>query len=360
MPVIFDQLSRWKGLTFTFTVYRRFIETIAWAMILLKEATQMGCRRYRFVHEKSGLKTCSPSSQKWSAEAHIEVMKSLNIKKAVLSMSSPGTHLTPGNDEEARSLTREVNEYMAKICAEHPDHFLFFASLPLPDVEGSLEEIDYALDHLGAIGFQILTNSHGIYPGDARFSRVFDKLSERKTIVFFHPTTCHNRSTPESVGKVTPLPGVPSPLMEFMFDTTRALTTLFTSGLIKRCPGITFIACHCAATFPSIMARIAEFSRFLVDGEPFTNEDMKELLQTRVYIDLAGVPFPDQIHGLLRLVDSSRLLYGSDYPYTPVSLAKDLARRLDEGLEREFGVDVKRQALIGNAEGLLSSLSKNV
>lgn len=304
--------------------------------------------------------TCSSSSQDWSAEAHIEMMKSLNIKKAVLSMSSPGTHLTPRNDEEGRALTRQVNEDMAKICAENKEHFLFFTSLPLPDVEGSLEEIDYALDHLGAVGFQVLTNSHGIYPGDARFARVFDKLSERRTIVFFHPTTCHIRTATDSVDKVTPLPGVPSPLMEFMFDTTRALASLFTSGSVKRCPGITFIVCHCAATFPSIMARIAEFSRFLVDGEPFTNDDMKELLQTRFYIDLAGVPFPDQIHGLLRLVDSSRLLYGSDYPYTPLPLAQDLARRLDEGLEREFGADVKRQVLIGNAEVALPSLKNSM
>ena len=106
-------------------------------------------------------------------------------------MSSPATHLTPGNDQEARSLTRRMNEDMAKICADHKENFRFFASLPLPDVEGSLLEIDYALDHLGAVGFQILTNSHGIYPGDARFSAVFDKLSARKAAVFFHPTSCN-------------------------------------------------------------------------------------------------------------------------------------------------------------------------
>lgn len=348
-------------MTFTSIVSRRVIETIACGMILLARATPMGCRRYRSVPMEIEVVSCLLSSQEWSAEAHIAMMKSLNIKKTVLSMSSPGTHLTPGNDAEARSLTRQMNESMAKICAENQGHFLFFASLPLPDVEGSLEEIDYALDHLGAVGFQILTNSHGIYPGDSRFSRVFGKLSERKTTVFFHPTTCHLQSPSGSVEKFTPLPGVPSPLMEFMFDTTRALTSLFTSGLVRSCHGITFIVCHCAATFPAIMARISEFSGFLVkDGEPFTNDDMKELLQTRFYIDVAGVPFPDQIHGLLRLVDSSRLLYGSDYPYTPEPLAKDLARRLDEGLEREFGVDVKRQVLIGNAEGLMSSLRKSV
>ncbi|KAJ5746592.1 Amidohydrolase 2 [Penicillium odoratum] len=299
-----------------------------------------------------------PAIPDWDALSHIELMKKLKIQKSVLSMSSPGTHLTPGNDDEARRLTRQVNEDMSKICAEHSEHFLFFASLPLPDVEGSLAEIDYALDHLGAVGFQILTNSHGIYPGDPRFTRVFDKLSERNTTVFFHPTTCHMQHPDTvSVTRVTPNPGVPSPVMEFMFDTTRSIASLITSGTLSRCPGITFLICHCGASFPPILARVAEFSSFLIAGaEAMSVEDIKHLLQTRFYFDLAGVPFPDQIHGMLRVVDSSRLLYGSDYPYTPGPLVESLARRLDDDLQESFGMETTQRVLLKNAEELMSKL----
>ncbi|KAJ5347544.1 Amidohydrolase 2 [Penicillium brevicompactum] len=294
-----------------------------------------------------------PAIPEWSASAHIDLMKKLNITKSVLSMSSPATHLTPGNDEEGRSVTRRANNDMSKICADHPAQFLFFASLPLPDVEGSLAEIDYALDHLGAVGFQILTNSHGIYPGDARFSRVFDKLSERKTIAFFHPTTCQIQID-GSLTKVSPLPGVAAPIMEFMFDSTRSLMSLLTSGTVERCPGITFLACHCGATFPPIMERIAEFSPMLLGPEKgISGEKIKELLQSRFYFDLAGVPFPDQIHGLLRLVDSSRLLYGSDYPYTPAALAESLVQRLDIGLEGQFGSEIAQNVMLNNAKVML-------
>ena len=271
-------------------------------------------------------------------------------------MSSPGTHLVPGNDQEGRSLTRRMNQGMSEICAGHSDSFEFFASLPLPDVEGSLAEIDYALDQLGAVGFQILTNSHGIYPGDERFTRVFDKLSQRNAVVFLHPTSCHIRDEESgSVEEAVPLPGVPSPLMEFMFDTTRALSSLFTSGTVQRCPGITFVICHCGATFPPISARIAAFSPMLVaDGNAISEDEIKELLQTRFYIDLAGVPFPDQIYGMLRLVDTSRLLYGSDYPYTNASLAQSLAKQLDDGLADVFDLETQKQVLAGNAKRLLS------
>lgn len=297
--------------------------------------------------------------QEWSAEAHIELMNNLSIKKSVLSMSSPATHLTPGNDEEGRTVTRRANIDMSKICADHPTHFLFFASLPLPDVEGSLAEIDYALDHLGAAGFQILTNSHGIYPGDQRLSRVFDKLSERKTVAFFHPTSCLIRHDDNSLEKVTPILGVSAPIMEFMFDSTRSLMSLLTSGTVDRCPGITFVACHCGATFPPIMERIAEFSSMVPGaGDGISGERIKELLQTRFYFDLAGVPFPDQIHGLLRLVDSSRLLYGSDYPYTPAALAESLAKRVDDGLQSLFGSERTKQILLDNAQDLLGETSE--
>ncbi|OKP12921.1 2-amino-3-carboxymuconate-6-semialdehyde decarboxylase [Penicillium subrubescens] len=269
-------------------------------------------------------------------------------------MSSPGTHLFPSDDQKARSLTREVNEYMSEVCTKYKQYFHFFASLPLPDVEGSLAEIDYAIDHLGAVGFQIMTNSHGIYPGDPRFCRIYDKLSERKTIVFFHPTSCNLQRGTGSVEHVNPLAGVPSPLMEFMFDTTRALTSLLTSGTVTRCPGIKFLICHCGATFPPIAARIAEFSQFLIeDGELMTLKTIKNLLQTRFYIDLAGVPFPDQIHGLLRHMDTTRLLYGSDYPFTPAPLAKSLAKRLDDGLKTDFGAETQKRILLTNAQDML-------
>lgn len=85
-----------------------------------------------------------------------------------------------------------------------------------------------------------------------------------------------------------------------------------------------------------------------------TLETIKNLLQTRFYIDLAGVPFPDQIHGLLRHVGTTRLLYGSDYPFTPAPLARSLSKRLDDGLKAELGAETRKRILLTNAQNLLS------
>src|SRR5688500_4082605 len=116
-------------------------------------------------------------------------MRTLNITRSVLSITSPGTNLVPGNSEESAKQTRTTNEELASICASNPSDFSFFASLPLPQVAASLLEIDHALDHLGAVGFAVLSNAEGIYLGDEHLDPIFKKLNERKAVLFIHPTT---------------------------------------------------------------------------------------------------------------------------------------------------------------------------
>ena len=58
------------------------------------------------------------------------------VGTAVLSVSSPGAHF--GHDAAARALARQVNEFGAGVARKYPDRFGHFASLPLPDVDGSL------------------------------------------------------------------------------------------------------------------------------------------------------------------------------------------------------------------------------
>ncbi len=110
-------------------------------------------------------------------------MDDMNIRYSVVSISSPGVHLIPGNDTAAIDLCRRCNEFAAGLKKRHPKRFGYFASLPLPDVQASLKEIDMALSE-GADGIIFETNFHGIYLGDERFDPVMDELNRRKAKVF--------------------------------------------------------------------------------------------------------------------------------------------------------------------------------
>jgi predicted TIM-barrel fold metal-dependent hydrolase len=121
----------------------------------------------------------------WSADSAVALMDKYGIQNAILSVSTPGVNL--GDDVEAREKAREVNEFTAEVVRKHPRRFGFFATLCLPDVRGSLDEIAYAFDKLDADGVVLLANSRGIYLGDRSFDPLFDELNRRKAIVFVHP-----------------------------------------------------------------------------------------------------------------------------------------------------------------------------
>ncbi|MFE2318841.1 amidohydrolase family protein [Streptomyces sp. NPDC059441] len=72
------------------------------------------------------------------------------IATAMLSMSSPDVHF--GDDKAASLLARRVNEYTAELTRDHPGRFGNFVSLPLPGVDGALEEIAFAFAELDVDG----------------------------------------------------------------------------------------------------------------------------------------------------------------------------------------------------------------
>ncbi len=285
-------------------------------------------------------------------------MDKTHVSKAVLSISSPGTHICYGDDDLAQKITREANIDVSQICSENPSRLAFFASLPLPNVEKSIEEIDYALDELGAVGFVVMTNAHGVYLGDASLDPVFKKLNERKAVLFMHPTQCHIKSHPKME---KPLDDYPAPMLEFFFDTVRAVTNLLLTGTVSRYPAIKFLVSHCGAALPPLIERFSNFStKILKTPNGMDGDQVKELFRTQFYFDLAGFPFPDLIHGFLRMAPASRLLYGSDYPYTPGEAVQYLSEVMDEELPKIFDKDTIREIYSGTAEALLVEAEPNL
>ena len=72
------------------------------------------------------------------------------IKKCrvILSLTAPG--IIGWGKSGGREMARRVNEYTADLVTKRPDRFGNFATVPLPDVDGALAEIQYAFDTLAS------------------------------------------------------------------------------------------------------------------------------------------------------------------------------------------------------------------
>ncbi|HKN11406.1 MAG TPA: amidohydrolase family protein [Pseudomonadota bacterium] len=255
----------------------------------------------------------------WTPQFALDEMEKAGIATALVSMTSPGVWFDDG-DDPARARARVCNEFGAEMIKDHPGRFGMFAAIPLPDMDGSLREIEYALDTLKLDGIGLLTSYDGKLLGDAAFKTVFDELNRRKARVFVHPTmSCCGNVFPEVNG----------PTIEFPTDTARTITSLALTGTMARCPDVTFIFSHGGGTLPSIIQRIAGAAARL---KP--EERVKRLPQgldyelKRQYYDLASIgSAPAGMAAVLKLWPITQLTYGSDVPFgSTVAIAEGITK----------------------------------
>ncbi len=256
----------------------------------------------------------------WTPEKALEVMDQNAVASALTSISAPGTWF--GDVQQGRRVSRLCNEYAARLARDYPGRFGSFASLPLPDVDGSLREIEYAFDALHADGVVLMTSYDNRWPGENDFAPVFDELNRRKAVIFFHPTVA-----PCCQGLIG---DVPDASIEFMFDTVRAVMSLLYSGTLSRCADARFIFCHNGSAVPLLKHRIsALWKRSSTIERRIPNGPMHEL--KKLFYETAGSVLPESFGPLLNLVGATNILFGTDYPWGRMTVAETLAGLRQQG-----------------------------
>ncbi len=256
---------------------------------------------------------------KWSAENHLQFMSDAEIDFSILSMPTP--HIS--NFEVAR----EINEEFSAICKKYPDKFGFVATLPLPDVEGSIAEIDYSTKKLGALGFKVASNSEGVYLGDERLDPIFAELNRQKSLVIMHP------SPARQLPRENVVTGRVMALYEYPADTTRAVLNMLANGTLEKFPEIKFVVPHCGSFLPYMKQRAGAMFQMLSSMKMMESVNIEDSLK-RLYFDLAGDPMPDALDILLKITDIDHIVYGSDYPYVPAPILLKKKIALDKELRQ--------------------------
>jgi predicted TIM-barrel fold metal-dependent hydrolase len=233
-------------------------------------------------------------------ETQLRSMDSWHIRTAITSLT-PRVLLK--NLHRLREVARACNEFQARRVQEHPLRFGSFALLPLPDVDGALAEIAYALDVLRLDGVGLFSSVADRYLGDPLFDRVFAELNRRKAVVFIHPTHCE---AAEHTGLRAP-PFV----VEYVFDTTRAVVNLIFTGTLARCPDIRLVVAHGGGTVPFLAQRIA-----MMEGHRGARNVTGVLPALRsLYYEIASTTSGFALRSLQELADPTHILWGSDLPF---------------------------------------------
>jgi 6-methylsalicylate decarboxylase len=235
--------------------------------------------------------------QDWTPEKSLEQMDKGSVATAMLSISDPGVWF--GDNAAARALARECNEYAAKLIKDYPGRFGLFATLPLPDVDGSLLELAYAMDTLKADGACVLSSYQGKYLGNPAFAPLMEELNRRKAVVFCHPFCA-------ACGTATALTDGQNRGVEFVFDTTRTILSLLSTGTVTRFPDIRFIWSHGGGTVPYITSRLAGAAPKLPNGLIYELQ--------KFYYDTAQAFNPYTLPSFKRLVPTSHIVFGTDFP----------------------------------------------
>jgi predicted TIM-barrel fold metal-dependent hydrolase len=238
----------------------------------------------------------------WSPSKSLDDMEKNGVTTAMLSLAVSGVTFDAG--EGGRSLARKSNDFGAQLVKDHPASFGLLAALPLPDPQGSLSEIEYALDTLHADGIALLSSYNDKWLGDTSYAPVFEELNRRKAVVFVHP------SAPNCCANLQA--HVPASTMEFLFDTTRTIESLLMSGTFSRFPNVQFIFSHGGGAMPVLANRMARtFPKDLAAQVP--NGVLYEL--KRQYYDTASASNPTSLSALMSVVPSTQILFGSDFPF---------------------------------------------
>ena len=266
----------------------------------------------------------------WTPQLALELMDSHGIEVALTSLAQPGVGF--GNEASAQTLARRCNDYAADLVARWPRRFGAFATVPMWSIEGAIAEITHCLDVLKFDGISLFASYEEKFLGDPWFDPVLDRLNVRGAVVFVHPGL-----HPSSKGLALPWPGF---MMEYLFDTTRAVVNLIFSGAIARFPRVQFILPHAGGLVPYFAWRLSV--------SPMIDKRLPQLSREQVFEGLAHFWYDnalapgEQTFGALdRVARPERIVFGTDYPFANPRVIAEAVKTYESG----FLPDARRAAI---------------
>jgi len=243
-----------------------------------------------------------------SMEHRLRLMDEAGVETQVLSVSAPNVFRLPASVRVP--LASRLNDELIDLAEASRGRLRLFATLPLPDVDAAMAEVERVRRTSAVVGFVICTTIDRRTLDDSQFAPLWEALSELGAVVFVHPTTgCCTDGVREYALALA---------LDFLAETTNAIGRLVYSGTFTRYSGIRWIFSHLGGTTPFLIHRFDNyFGQF---PECRANIDVKpSAILRNVWFDTVST----NVAALRCAFDTfaaDQFVFGTDYPHVPGAL----------------------------------------
>jgi predicted TIM-barrel fold metal-dependent hydrolase len=296
----------------------------------------------RLVVKQDGAVALAAPQPMPTTEERLRAMDEAGVDIQLLSVSAPNVYRFPAMWRPG--LTRELNDELIDMSVSSELRLRTLISLPLPDMDASLAELDRALSQEGAAGVMLTTTIAGRSLDDAYFGPLLAELSARECVVLVHPTTA---CSTEGIRDYAMALG-----LDFLAETTNCIGRLVYSGTLESFPGIRWIFSHLGGTTPFLIHRFDNYFNQFPECREKIDRPPSEILRS-VFFDTVTTHAP-ALRCALDTFDVSQLLFGTDYPHVPGGLKRFTATldAMDLGAEDQAAIRWRSAAnLLGIVDG---------
>lgn len=221
----------------------------------------------------------------------------------VLTLSIPSVDIFPIDIGE--TLAAVVNDEFARICQDHPDHFMAFATLPFVDPDRAVKELERCIDELKFKGACIGTNINGMGLDDPLLYPFYERMCAYDLPIHIHPRAPADKESYKDYRL--------GPMIGFEVELCIAVIRLVMGGVMEKFPNIKFIVSHLGGAIPYLAERVQNCYEAYPECQENISGPAKDYLK-KFYYDTVSF-FEPALMCAHAFAGAGHMVLGSDYPH---------------------------------------------
>lgn len=242
----------------------------------------------------------------WSdIDRQLRLMDEVGIEKSLLLYPTSDAHINMGGWSK---LTEIYNQKIADIVKQHKDRFVGAGILPVDKPQDFIMELG-RIKNLGLKAISLASSYNAQYLDEEIFFPVYEFAQENQMPIHVHAQIMN------PIGEERVKDPLLSPVLEYVFDVSICLGKMMMSGVFLKYPDVKFIFAHYGGVLPLVKERF-DTTYTMLRGRNFV-KDLTKLPSDyfkNLYFDMSGSKSIASLKCALEVTDSSRILFGSDFP----------------------------------------------